>query len=216
MLNVADIAIRQKNYQLFSNLLLQRPNMDMLKNWMDTFFEMPMYFTNESAVDWEQWAYLLKKILNNEEKMIKDFHELFTDPSSSRFVPLIDELASPELAENTLGNLSKYFNISGFSPKDIKCDIHQTNNIYLTHFGFKLAYMSYLTTLETHSSMKVRQQLQQEEIVLIEKYLIPFLKQFKENHKSKLNGTIYFIYLEVIDQFLIWDYQKLFENKLVY
>ena len=75
--------------------------------------------------------------------------------------------------------------------------------------------MSYLTTLETHSSMKVRQQLQQEEIVLIEKYLIPFLKQYKENHNNRLNGTIYFMYLEIIDHFLIWDYQKLFENKLV-
>ena len=138
-----------------------------MKSWMDILSNMPRYFTNESAVSWDQWTYQFKQMICNENKMIKDF------------------------------------------------SIYQTNNMHLKHFSSKLAYMSYLTKQETYSSMKARQQLQLEEIELLEQYFIPFLKQYKESHISSLNGTIYLMFIEFIDHYLIWDYQKLIKNKLI-
>ena len=164
LLNVADISARQLSYQLFSEILLQKPTENIMKKWMDNLPLLRIYFSKIEEQEITQWISQFEQSLKIKIKYQNDFNDLY--------------------------------------------------DIYLAPLGFKLEHMSNLALKETYSSMKTRQLLQLEALDLIEDFLIPFLESHKQKQFHDMNGTIYYIFFEILYNFVIWDYQILLENKL--
>ena len=56
LLNVADISARQLSYQLFSEILLQKPTENIVEKWMDNLPLLHTYFSKIEEQEINQWV----------------------------------------------------------------------------------------------------------------------------------------------------------------